>query len=761
MADDDIKKDANVQRGKPGKPGPSEEAVASDKEQSILNDIKASLIEQNQQIGQDSIHGLPAIRDLLFDMYELQQLQHESNLEALKLEKDRLEGLSAKELNTSEDQREMIAIFEEIRDSLKPPGATTGESGAAGSDGGGLGVLGTSLLLRWIVGAGSVFGSLLTGLGSLFTGVGYAAGGIGAFMLALVGADAIAKKFGDDGKALRNTLINLGEGLEGMGTTGLVALGTLLMTGAIAGLFTKNPTGGGIAIAAIGGGIAAFFGALALVDGGLGWLGIDYSRLKIQFKNFGEAIEALGTKGLVSIGALLGTGAIFGPANAAKAAIGLTALGTGIAGFFAGLGAGDAALAWMNVDGERMSTMVMHMADAIGHIAEKGAGWGLAGLLAAGGLFGQFNSPLTQGKTVLGMTVIGMGIGGFFAGLGVGSAALDWMDTDGSRLKAIMINLADGLSAFTGKQLAGLVGIGGLFAAISAIPGAGTGVAIAAATGFGIAGLAIGGFIAGLAVGGKIADIAGGGDGIKKTLVNLAEGLTAFNTINAENLMVASKAVGLLGVNMMALLTGKTVGALAGMGEAVADTLFFWRDDNAPTQVEKVVAALKKFDEVDGAKLQTTAKGLGEISESMVSWGTLDNETITSNAEAAAKGLELLDEAIQKTAPRLFDMDHIIKFKAHLDTSAIDKQIAELKEISLDISPSQKRQYIDISPNWDITNSSMIHGSAAKALEARGNAFIHDIMQNFTSNRNTSVTNIQPEFNLTYETVKSNGPGGN
>ena len=44
MADDDIKKDANVQRGKPGKPGPSEEAVASDKEQSILNDIKASLI---------------------------------------------------------------------------------------------------------------------------------------------------------------------------------------------------------------------------------------------------------------------------------------------------------------------------------------------------------------------------------------------------------------------------------------------------------------------------------------------------------------------------------------------------------------------------------------------------------------------------------------------------------------------------------------------------------------------------------------------
>ena len=104
-------------------------------------------------------------------------------------------------------------------------------------------------------------GGILAGAG---VGIGAAGAGIGAFFVGLAGAEAIMQKFGS-GDNLKKLLTNLGEGLEAFSAKGFKALGAVLLGGALFGTIGRG-VAAGAGIALVGGGIAAFFTALAASD---------------------------------------------------------------------------------------------------------------------------------------------------------------------------------------------------------------------------------------------------------------------------------------------------------------------------------------------------------------------------------------------------------------------------------------------------------------------------------------------------------------
>lgn len=63
---------------------------------------------------------------------------------------------------------------------------------------------------------------------------------------------------------------------------------------------------------------------------------------------------------------------------------------------------------------------------------------------------------VAAGATGLGL--LGAGLGAFFVGLGLGDAALDWMDADGSGIKKLMVNTAAGLKELATVNFENLLG---------------------------------------------------------------------------------------------------------------------------------------------------------------------------------------------------------------------------------------------------------------------------------------------------------------
>jgi len=291
VADDDIKKDADNQRKKPG---PSKEEASSEEQSNILKDIKESLIGASSGLGEgaNSAH-LEEISKNVLRIADLQQIQYENNLESLKIEKDRLEGSSVKALDEGEERREQLDIFKEIRDSLKQSKGGVEATGADGDSGGGLG-------------AGA-----LVGLGFAAKKIGAGAMGIGAgiaiVLASFLAADKIATEFNIEGEGLKKVMLNLGEALEGFGAKGLTAMAVILAAGVFGG------GRGGIGVGAIGAGLAAFFLALGATEKGLSWMGSDYTGLTPIFKNFSNAMDALSSTALATLGVLLGASAVFGP----------------------------------------------------------------------------------------------------------------------------------------------------------------------------------------------------------------------------------------------------------------------------------------------------------------------------------------------------------------------------------------------------------------------------------------------------------------
>jgi len=215
-------------------------------------------------------------------------------------------------------------------------------------------------------------------------------------------------------------------------------------------------------LGALGLGISAFFGGLALGDKGLSFLNTDMSALKRTMVGLGEAFSATDTKGLVAMGGLIAAGgamgALLGPGGSLKAGFGMFAMGAGIGAFFSGLAINDAAIQKFGGDGSGLKNLMKNTAEGLGAFANNvGSTELFAGLLATGGLFGQ--RPGAAFKGAVGMGLIGAGIGAFFAALAASSTAIEAFGTDGSGLKNLMKNTAEGLAEIAKLGLSGMASL--------------------------------------------------------------------------------------------------------------------------------------------------------------------------------------------------------------------------------------------------------------------------------------------------------------
>lgn len=164
----------------------------------------------------------------------------------------------------------------------------------------------------------------------------------------------------------------------------------------------------------------------------------------------------------------------------------------------------------------------------------------------------------------VGIAALGVGIGGFFTGLALGGAAVNALG-GASGVKDMMVNLAEGLSAFDGEtflRFSALLGAGALFGAVSGVK-----TKAGAALGMGAIGAGIGLFFSGLSVGGAIGDMIGNSAGIKEMMINFAEGLNAFNpsSMSAFNALLATGGIfGAVAGGVASVGGAKLAGAAAG-----------------------------------------------------------------------------------------------------------------------------------------------------------------------------------------------------
>ena len=507
------------------------------------------------------------------------------------------------------------------------------------------------------VGKGAIGFGLGAAASGIDIGLGAAGAGIGAFFIGLAGAEAIMERFGN-GDNIKKLLTNLGEGLDSLSDRSMTALAVALGAGAALGAIPGlSGAGAGMGIAWVGAGIAGFFTSLALGDAAMSWLGTDMSGLKKATKGLNDALKEMDDKTLAVVGGLLATGggaaALFGVKKVGKAAIGMGVIGLGIASFFTGLALADATMGWLDSDGSKLNAQIKNLTEGLGYLVADPAVLATVGGLLAGGagaaaLFG----PSKMAKATVGMGAIGLGIGAFFAGLAAGDAAANWMSADGTTLKNIMKNLAEGLGAFSGGQLAGLSALlatGGIF---GAIPG-GTAVVGSAGIGMGLIGAGLAAFFVGFATIGEAASFLGAdGAGMKDIMVNLADGLSAFNRLDGANLIAVSAGIAAIGPAMGVFFGSQGIGSIVGGALDLAKDgldLIFGSDGEDATKkktvFEKIVESLKPLESIDATKLGA----FNAVTDALQRFSDLDldkGEHIQGFAEGLRKALPDIETAV-------------------------------------------------------------------------------------------------------------------
>ena len=295
--------------------------------------------------------------------------------------------------------------------------------------------------------------------------------------------------------------------------------------------------GKGVGIAAIGLGIGGFFAGLAAGGAAVNALG-GASGVKDMLVNLAEGLGAFSGQSMLAFGALLGAGMLFGPSGSnpvsglgkgLNMSIGIASIGLGLGGFLAGLALGGAGIAALGGSGG-VKQMMVDLAEGLNAFNPSSMA-AFGALLATGGLFGVVTGVAApvglamMGGTMLGMTAIGLGLGGFLAGLALGGKGIDMLG-GGKGVKDMLVNLAEGLNAFGG------IDAGNLTKLALAIPAFGVGL-----LGFfgmqGIAGM-VKEFTDGMA--GLMNWVFGNEKSGKTPMQQLAEDLKLFQNINGDNL---------------------------------------------------------------------------------------------------------------------------------------------------------------------------------------------------------------------------------
>ena len=299
--------------------------------------------------------------------------------------------------------------------------------------------------------------------GGALAGLGAAGAGLGAFFLALAGAEVIMTKFGA-GDNIKSLLTNLAEGLSAFSTKEFVALGTVLAAGALFGSAggVEEAIQAGVGITAMGAGLAGFLIAMSGADAAITALGGDGSSLVPLFSNIANAIGAFNNNSLVALGSVLGAsaglGMLFGVGKVVGANIGIVAIGAGIAGFLSALSGADWVASKLGADGSNISALLKNVGEALGSLSSQNF-IALGGAMGVGGALAALFPGALVGATV-GIVAIGVGIAGFLGAL----SAADWvagkLGSQGENIGPLLSNIGKGLSEFQDLSATQILAIG-------------------------------------------------------------------------------------------------------------------------------------------------------------------------------------------------------------------------------------------------------------------------------------------------------------
>jgi hypothetical protein len=461
-----------------------------------------------------------------------------------------------------------------------------------------------------------------------------------------------------------------------------------------------------LAVVGVGLGVAGLLGAMSGVDALAGALGTG-DNLKSLMQNLAEGLGAFSGPSLLALGGLLGAGALFGVVGGLgtsfKVAVGMTAIGAGLGGFFAGLALGDAGASFLNSDGSSIKALMVNLAEGLGAFSGPSM-VALGALLGAGALFGAVGGPAVAGMAAVGMAAIGLGLGGFFAGLALADKGAGMLNSDGSSIKALMVNLAEGLGAFSGPSmvaLGALLGAGALFGAVG-----GPAVAGMAAVGMAAIGLGLGGFFAGLAVADKGIDLMTGdgepGESIKMLMVNMGAGLGGLfdgvKDLTLEDIAKLPLAAAAASSSMIAIAGANGIAAILG---GLTKIVNFFSGGTNP--MEFVMEIGEKAGEVDAG-----AKAIERVAEALKRLSGLDI-SIKSNfkdfAEDLKKSIPIFEAAINGDSGGFFGKNVKGLMSEDVDYEGAAQRIKTLREsIDGDINASIK---LDVSTKIADLNESM------------------------------------------------------
>lgn len=522
---------------------------------------------------------------------------------------------------------------------------------------------------------------LFAGLGGAAVGLGAIGVGLGTFFTALSGADNIIGKLGD-GENLKNLLTNVAGGIEAFTTQNLLTLGGLFTGSALFALI-KGGAGAQIyGIAAIGTGLAAFFTAFSAADALIEKYGGDGSTIKTVAQNVADTISIFTTNGAEGgvFAALLAAGALFGVLGTGKgkglkgvftglggklakmsgAITGAAAIGFGIGSFFLGFAGAEQVAKELGITNMAASSRIIkntaqNMYDTVAIFTGGDiTGTVLSGLFAAGGIFGAITggaaltgrlrtAGVTGGALVglsFGVGAVGFAIGSFFLGFAAAEVLLKKIDenatdiSDGSRIKTISENLIAAFKIFSdNKGLASLFAAGGILGSVAgaavaipggqAVAGAAALAVVAGAFGLGVAGLALGSFFVGFSIADKAATFVGSdGTTAKKIMVHMAEGISAFSTIDPDHLGKFGVALGKLGVGMGAFFLAEGLGfasaSIDTVGKMVGNIISFFRVDTNlnKSPIEAIVDGIQPITELENNKIEKIGK-LGDALDNL------------------------------------------------------------------------------------------------------------------------------------------------
>lgn len=553
-----------------------------------------------------------------------------------------------------------------------------------------------------LLGSSALFGAAAGPVKSLkaATGMTLLGAGIGGFFAGLSFAGGLP---GDNGKNLKDTMINLGAGLKAFDPVHLAALGTLMGAGGALG--ATGGVGKSIASATgmgmMGLGIGAFIAGIAAPADLAQWAGSDGSGIKIMMTNIGEGLRALDPAHLAALATMMTASGILGSTDgvmsAAGAATSMGLIGLGIGAFIAGIAAPGDLAQWAGADGSGIKIMMTNIGDGL-RALDPAHLTALATMMTASGILGSTDGVMSAAGAATSMGLIGLGIGAFIAGIAAPGDLAQWLGADGSGIKIMMTNIGEGLKALDPAHLTALAT---MMTASGALGATGGGVisAAGAATSMGLIGIGIGAFIAGIAGVGDVAAWMGAdGSGIKTMMTNIGDGLRALDPAHLTALaamMTAGGALGATGVGVLGAAGAATSMGLIGLGigafiagiAVVGDVAAWMGADGSgiKTMLTNIGEGLNSLDlakitSIESGKIKTSLQDLADgliaitkadllnaivnVGKKLVNFVSGEDGIITqisviadeaANIEAAASAIDKLAGALEKIGDLAFD----------------------------------------------------------------------------------------------------------